>query len=294
MREENDPTAVLERDGLLIGPIRRPQNPGQGVRGSIHDDATAQELGFRGGTIAGSIHMEQFPPVLLRAFGERWLETGNLSLYFLHATTHLEPVRCFARLPKEGDADPQVEVWMEQEEGTRVCEGTASVGSPSAPSALRQRLERLRPPGECRILVGLEPGAALDERTARISLEAQRERLARITEPLDAYASPDAPVLTPVTAVQALRCAEGGLKGFGDVRAVGLFGAIELEHVHGPIFAERDYVASGSVLAVGETPKSEYLWYESRLGEPDGGPCVARMLMMLRFMKGSSPLWSGP
>ena len=59
------------------------------------------------------------------------------------------------------------------------------------------------------------------------------------------------------------------------------------------LFAERDYVASGSVLAVGETPKTEYFWYESRLDEPDGGPCVAQMVMMLRFMKGSSPLWSG-
>ena len=31
--------------------------------GSIHDDATATELGFRGGTVAGDIHMNQFPPV---------------------------------------------------------------------------------------------------------------------------------------------------------------------------------------------------------------------------------------
>jgi len=28
--------------------------------GSIHDDATAAKLGFRGGTVAGSIHMDQY------------------------------------------------------------------------------------------------------------------------------------------------------------------------------------------------------------------------------------------
>jgi hypothetical protein len=293
MHEPNDTQEILEHEGIAVGPIRRPWNPGQGVQGSIHDDATAQQLGFRGGTIAGSIHMDQFPPVLIHSLGERWLETGNLSLYFLHATTHLEPVRCFAQLPKQGDADPQVEVWLEHEDGTRVCEGTASVGSPSAPSALRQRLERLRPPGELRMLAGLEPGATLEPRPARVSLESQRERLEHITESLDAYLSPDAPALPPVAAVEALRRAEAGLPQMGRAEAVGLFGAIELEHVHGPIFAEREYVASGSVLAVGETPKTEYFWYESRLDEPDGGPCVARMVMMLRFMKGSSPLWSG-
>ena len=40
----------------------------------IHDDATAAELGFRGGTVAGDVHMNQFPPVLLRVFGKEWFE----------------------------------------------------------------------------------------------------------------------------------------------------------------------------------------------------------------------------
>ena len=46
--------------------------------GGIHDDATATELGFRGGTV-GDVHMNQFPPVLLRVFGKEWFEREFIS-----------------------------------------------------------------------------------------------------------------------------------------------------------------------------------------------------------------------
>ena len=55
---------IVERDGVLVGPLREPRNLAANVAGSIHDDSQAQKLGFRGGTVAGSIHMEQFPPLL--------------------------------------------------------------------------------------------------------------------------------------------------------------------------------------------------------------------------------------
>src|SRR5207302_9745282 len=105
---------IIERDGVLIGPYRRPRNLSINVRGSIHDDATAQKLGFRGGTVAGSIHMEQFPPLMLRAFGERWFETGSLSTYFRNATTGREAVRAFCEMPPADVSDAQVRVWMER------------------------------------------------------------------------------------------------------------------------------------------------------------------------------------
>ena len=90
---------VREDAGVLVGPFRAPANLAADVRGSIHDDATAQKLGFRGGTVAGSVHMQQFPPLLVRAFGPEWFETGTISTYFRNATTHGEPVRPFGRVP---------------------------------------------------------------------------------------------------------------------------------------------------------------------------------------------------
>ena len=87
------------RDHLFVGPLRRSVNNASKVAGSIHDDATATKLGFRGGTVAGSIHLELFPPLLLRAFGQRWFERGTISMYFLNATTDREAVRAFVKEP---------------------------------------------------------------------------------------------------------------------------------------------------------------------------------------------------
>lgn len=54
---------------VITGPVRRPRNMAAHIAGSIHDDATATALGFRGGTVAGSVHLDQFPPLLIQAFG---------------------------------------------------------------------------------------------------------------------------------------------------------------------------------------------------------------------------------
>ena len=56
---------IEERDGLLIGQWRRPVNQYQQSKNSIHEDSTAQRLGLRGGTVAGTVHLELFPPLLL-------------------------------------------------------------------------------------------------------------------------------------------------------------------------------------------------------------------------------------
>ena len=97
--------------GVITGPVRRPRNLSAHAVGSIHDDATATALGFRGGTVAGSIHMDQFPPLLLAAFGNRWFETGSLSLYFRHATTGGEPMRVLLGCPPAVGGDVQVRAW---------------------------------------------------------------------------------------------------------------------------------------------------------------------------------------
>ena len=75
-------------------------------------------------------------------------------------------------------------------------------------------------------------------------------------------------------------------------RYVGLFGAIELQLLAGPIFVEHDYVADGRVLALSDSPKTEMVWYESTLKEPSDGAPVARMIMLSRCLKASSALWS--
>ena len=50
-------------------------------------------------------------------------------------------------------------------------------------------------------------------------------------------------------------------------------------------------MTSGVVLAVGQSPKTEYAWFEVTAAD-DGGTPVARLMMQLRWMKGSSPLYA--
>ena len=281
-----------EQDGVLIGPVRAPKNSASHLgAGSIHDDATAQKLGFRGGTVAGSLHMEQFPPLLVAAFGDDWLRTGGLSLYFKYATTDSEPVQAFARRP----AGSRTEVWMDDAAGNRVADGTASLGAPDPDSTLRQRIRSMPDPQDLRILANVKAGDAGERVATRVSEAALANRLAVITEPLAAYTDDSVfgeRIITPALQVQVLRAGERSMLPRDGDFGVGLFGAIELQLHGSPVFVEHDYECQCTVLAVGETPKTEYLYYQATLHEPGSAEPVLSMIMMTRFMKASSRLWA--
>lgn len=282
-----------EHDGVLAGPVRSPRNTAKHLgAGSIHDDATAQKLGFRGGTIAGSLHMEQFPPLLLEALGDDWLRSGGMSLYFKYPTTDNEPVQAFARRKTPGEQ--QVEIWMDDAGGNRVADGTASIGGTDPRSTVRQRIEAMPEPVDLRILAEVRAGHSSGRVPSKITSDALENRLAVITEPLAAYSDPTLygqRIATPALEVQILRPGESEMLPRNSNFGVGLFGAIELQHHAGPVFVDHDYETEATVLAVGETPKTEYLYYESELFEPGSSDPVLSMIMMLRFMKASSSLW---
>jgi hypothetical protein len=279
------------------GPVRHPRNLYAGSAGSIHDDATATRLGFRGGTVAGSVHLDQFPPLLVRAFGEQWFETGSLSVYFRNATTDGEPVQAFVAAPADG-SDQQVQVWMTQPDGTLVAEGTASIGRPVEPSALFARDLRHVDPTTLRMLRDIRPGDPLGPVEVTVNGERQQVSLSEgyLTEPLDSYreSSPwGPPIASPSTTVSLLyNELLGPLRERLGPR-VGLFGAIEIRHHAGPVLLNHSYTVSGEVVGVSETPKTEVLWFDSRAHDSDGR-LIAGMRMMLRSLKASSPLYAQP
>ena len=80
------------KDGYFWGGWRKPINIWINLPGSIHNDEVAQKVGLRGGTIPGTIHLNQFPPLLIQAFGQRWFEQGTLSVFYTYATTDREEV----------------------------------------------------------------------------------------------------------------------------------------------------------------------------------------------------------
>src|SRR5678815_1755873 len=136
------------------GPFREPRNMAAEVKGSIHDDNTAQKLGFRGGTVAGSVHMDQFVPRLVELYGETWFETGGLSLYFTQATVDREEVQVVVQ-----DGPERARLTTFNRQGAQVLIGTAA-GQPDADAELAGRMEGQAPvePGRLRILAALKVG----------------------------------------------------------------------------------------------------------------------------------------
>jgi hypothetical protein len=136
-----------------------------------------------------------------------------------------------------------------------------------------------------RILADLRVG---DEGEARVRLEPERLERHReiITEDLARYAQG---VLPPSQAVALAHQARGAAVGKAAQPHVGLFGALEVQHLAGPLRAGVDYAARTRILKITESPKTEITWHEVMLAT--GGRDVARVLFYLRFLKASSPLW---
>lgn len=278
---------------ILTGPLWAARNWSiDAGAGSIHDDSTAAELGFRGGTVAGDVHMNQFPPVLIRAFGNEWFERGNLSLSFKNATVDLEKVQVFVEKPVSGEV--QTKVWMEREDGLLVATGTAALGDHSG-SELRRKDLRPCDPSELRILNRLRAGLSLGEYDVFTDPTKQFQRFDTkvISDPLSWYreSSPwGEPVAAPCTVLEYLWAypMQGLQPLVGD--SVGLFGAIEIGFVNGPLLMNRNYHLSSEVVCVGHSPQTEYVWYDTRAVN-DAGDLVATMRMQSRVMKASSPAY---
>ncbi|MGH8187010.1 MAG: hypothetical protein ACREUC_10635, partial [Steroidobacteraceae bacterium] len=66
-------TPIQDSGDAVIGPLRVPRQmlaeQQYDSHTSIHDDATAQKLGFKGGTIEGPTHFSQFAPLCVALWG---------------------------------------------------------------------------------------------------------------------------------------------------------------------------------------------------------------------------------
>ena len=270
----------------LVGPFRAPHNSAAQARGSIHDDATASKLGFKGGTVAGSIHMDQFVPLALKLYGDDWWKHGNMSFYFRQATVDRESVRALARA-----GDPHARLWMENEAGALIAEGTASCLGHDEGTAVENLMHSQTSGGALRILKHVKVGDEVSGLEAAITREALDHRLENITEPLDGYEGEHA-LVPPSMNVQLFRGSAQEQLYKTDGPAVGLFGAIELQAINGPVRAKTPYLVRAKVLALSESPKTENVWYRAWAADPKTGEDVASMLMYLRYMKGSSKLYA--
>jgi hypothetical protein len=267
------------------GPVREARNS---LAGGLHDDSLARRHGFDGGgVIGGNMHLDRFPPVLIETFGNEWLARGSISIYFetaVSAGCHLQ-VTVRTATGRSGGAATRL---RRVEDDATVGAGTASLGHHE--TALRTRDLRLSvepPPG---VLRGLQAGEVLAEGTRYLPAAEQLDRIAEgaIDDVLPCWTDPKpwrGVVACPSTVVSLLYEPGTGASPVAqrarqvDPNSATMFGAIELCFIDGPLLLDRSYRVISTVVGVGQSPRTEYCWWDSTIEDSMGRPAAtARVL----------------
>src|SRR5437870_1940817 len=301
MTEAAFTTEILESGNLLVGPWRSPKQmlhaQTYDSHASIHDDATAQKLGFQGGTIEGPTHFSQFAPLCERIWGKAWFETGCLSAHYRNPVFEGEEVQASIEMPKSGQNI--CAVGMTRRDGTEILRGTASVGRDATETALSERLKELKPLTDPVILCDIKVGMKAARQSVKMEFDqymgdlypfSLRDKLRVITEPSPYYSGSDNPWGRPIVPFEMLsvlfqyRAREDRLPVRGP--AVGLFADQEIRLLRGPLFVGESYTTEREVVALSGSRRTESVWVRTTVFATDNTP-VATMLVNMASIKDS-------
>jgi acyl dehydratase len=293
-------TELLESGNLLVGPWRSPKQMLHAQvydsHASIHDDATAQKLGFQGGTIEGPTHFSQFAPLCERIWGQAWFETGCLSAHYRNPAFEGDEV--LANVEHLKPSQNICAIGMTKRDGTEILRGTASVGD-VAETALSRRLGELKPLADPVILADLKVGMKTPRQTVKMDFDQNMgdlypfslaEKLKVITEPSDYYSlelNPWGRAIIPMEMLSVLfqyRAREDKLPIRGP--AVGLFADQEIRLLRGPLFPGETYTTEREVVALSGSRRTESVWMCTTVFAKDDKP-VATMHLNLASIKDS-------
>ncbi|MEA2841398.1 MAG: hypothetical protein QOF41_2728 [Methylobacteriaceae bacterium] len=303
MQKKAFATSIEKSGNALVGPWRAPLQmlaaQHYDADGSIHDDATAQKHGFRGGTIEGPTHFSQFAPLAFALWGERWFTEGCISAHYRNAVYEGERVR--ATIMHQG-AD-HAAITMEKEDGTEVLRGSASVGSAAPPSALDERIKTLPRPGTLVILRDIHVGLTTPRRPVEMGLQQNmgalypfslEQKLTKITEPSPWYDqggasnSPFGRAIIPVEMISVLLNYTSKLEALPvRGRAIGLFADQEIRLIKGPLFVGEPYEIEREVVALSGSKRTESMWIRTSVYAPGSSDLMATMLLNIASLKDS-------
>lgn len=287
-------TDIDEYEGVLVGPARGPRQmlavQNHDGHASIHDDATAQAIGFKGGTIEGPTHFSQFVPLAISVWGDRWLTHGCLSAHYRAPAFEGEYVRAYMRKPEE-NADI-AEIWMMRDDDTEILRGTASVGPNFPTSALESRLAGLKPLVDPVILADLRVGDRMPRTSVRMDFDQHMgplypftlsDKLKLITEPSPLYTGSDHPYERPIIPLEMISVlSQYTAREDGPGRrepVVGLFADQEIRLLDGPLYVGEDYEIEREILFLSGSRRTESVWSRTRIYRPATTHAVAEVLL---------------
>lgn len=291
----------------IRGPLRTPRQmlaeQEYGGHLSIHDDSTAEKMGFQaGGPIEGPTHFSQFVPLLHDLWGQEWFETGCLSAHYRNMVVEGEQVRALVEQPANGKT--QVRIRAEKEDGTEVLIGTASIRGDIESSELATRMSRLRPPGPLVVLRDLEVGMKgkgleevrmdFDQNMGKLYPFSLNQKLDRITEPSPWYtadegaSSPWGRAIIPLEMVSVLGGYSNRQAGFPTRGpALGLFAGQQIRMISGPLFVGQDYLLEREIVALSESRRTESNWVRTTFRDAESKEPRAEMILNNATLKHS-------
>ena len=291
----------------IRGPLRTPRQmlaeQEYGGHLSIHDDSTAEKMGFQaGGPIEGPTHFSQFVPLLHDLWGQEWFETGCLSAHYRNMVVEGEQVRALVEQPANGQT--QVRIRAEKEDGTEVLIGTASIRGDIESSELATRMSRLRPPGPLVVLRDLEVGMKgkgleevrmdFDQNMGKLYPFSLNQKLAKITEPSPWYtadegaSSPWGRAIIPLEMVSVLGGYSNRQAGFPTRGpALGLFAGQQIRMIDGPLFVGQDYLLEREIVALSESRRTESNWVRTTFLDAESKEPRAEMILNNATLKHS-------
>jgi hypothetical protein len=295
-------TPMMRRDGVLSGPLRAPKQmlavQEYDGHASIHDDATARKLGFKGGTIEGPTHFSQFAPLGHAVWGDLWLSRGCLSAHYRAPVFEGEEVQAFVREPEAGAR--QTEIWMLRANGDEILRGSASIGPEFPPSALERRLSELPPLADPVVLADVKVGMRSRRNSVRMGSEQHMgalypfslsQKLKKMTEPSPVYSSGQnswGRAIVPLEMISVLMQYTSHEDGFA-IRgpAVGLFADQEIRLLDGPVLVDEPYDIEREIVFISGSKRTESVWIRTTLFARGSDRKVAQMLLNLATMKES-------
>jgi hypothetical protein len=294
-------TEIETTETGIAGPWRTPHNmlaeQTYDDHVSIHDDATAQKMGFKGGAVEGPTHFSQTTPLGVRLFGPEFFEKGCLSAHYRSIVYDGEEVQAHAGWPDAGGA--MAPLWMVKRDGTETQRGSVSIGDAGV-TALYRRLSELAPLGDPVITRDVKVGHRMARQTVRMEPAQDmgalypfslNQKLEKITEPSPWYASGDNPfgrAIVPFEMISVLlqyTSREDRLPTKGP--ALGLFADQEIRLIKGPLFVGETYEVEREVVAITGSKRTESMWVRSDVYHPGGIDLLCSMLLNHAILKDS-------
>jgi len=290
----------------LSGPLRRPVQmlAEQEYLGhtSIHDDATAERLGFEAGPIEGPTHFSQFVPLCAHLWGRAWFERGCISAHYQNVAVEGEEVRAHLELPTDGTASTRA--WAEKADGTPVLEARVGIDADPRVTLLAERMAKLRAPRRLLILGDLRVGMAgatdeivrmaPDQHLGELYPFTLAQKLAHITEPtswyVDGATTPWGRPVIPLEMVSVLSEYTMEQARF-PIRepSVDMFADQEIRMIEGPLFVDEPYLIRREIVALAESRRTESYWVRSRIFDETGLRLKAEVLLNHAHLKESYP-----